>query len=169
MNKVTLKMAFVSGMVLFGATLSAQTAFADTLPLSTPCQGTSLRVEVAGFRDRVGNLRVQVYGKNAEDFLESGKKVVRVEGRVSPSGSMNVCVPLPGPGTYAVVALHDRDSDGRLSVRRDGFGFSRNPKLGFSKPAHDKVKITVPSGTTDVRIVLNYVQGLSARPIKNAD
>src|SRR3546814_18592764 len=66
------------------------------------------------------------YGSDPSEFLESGKKIVRVEGEVSPAGKMSVCVPLPGPGTYALVVLHDRDANGRLSVWSDGVGFSRS-------------------------------------------
>src|SRR3546814_10684460 len=81
---------------------------------------------------------------------------------------MSVCVPLPGPGTYALVVLHDRDANGRLSVWSDGVGFSRNPKLGLSKPDYSRVKVTLPSGTTDIDVLLNYRQGLSVRPLKAA-
>lgn len=166
MNKVTLKATAAGGLALFGAVLPFGPAAADTLPLNTPCTATSARVHVTGFKDRVGNLRVQVYGANPADFLESGKKVVRVEGAVTPVGDMETCVPLPGPGTYALVVLHDRDSNGKLSVWSDGVGFSRNPRLGLSKPDFEKVKVALPKGVTDIRVVLNYRQGLSVRPIR---
>src|SRR3546814_5462938 len=82
---------------------------------------------------------------------------------------MSVRVPLPGPGTYALVVLHDRDANGRLSVWSDGVGFSRNPKLGLSKPDYSRVKVTLPSGTTDIDVTLNYRQGLSVRPLKRSE
>jgi uncharacterized protein (DUF2141 family) len=168
MNKVTVQAAFFGSLMLLSAVLPSGVATANTLPLGTPCEATAARVHVTGFKDRTGNLRVQVYGSNPTEFLESGKKVVRVEGEVSPAGDMNVCVPLPGPGTYALVVLHDRDANGRLSVWSDGVGFSRNPKLGLSKPDFSAVKVTLPSGTTDINVILNYRQGLSVRPLKAA-
>src|SRR3546814_4213445 len=82
---------------------------------------------------------------------------------------MDVCVPLPGPGTYALVVLHDRDANGKLSVWSDGVGFSRNPRLGLSKPDFKRVKVTLPAGTTDIKVTLNYRQGLSVRPLMAAD
>ena len=168
MDKVKAKAAIIGGWALLSGLLPASVSHAGTLPLNTPCQGTAARVHVSGFKDRVGNLRVQVYGNDPADFLESGKKIVRVEGQVSPAGMMDVCVPLPGPGTYALVVLHDRDGNGKLSVWNDGVGFSRNPRLGLSKPDFDKVKVTLPAGTTNVDVVLNYRQGLTVRPLKNA-
>src|SRR3546814_16336237 len=79
-----------------------------SFPTRRPSDLTAARVHVDGFKDRVGNLRVQAYGSDPSEFLESGKKIVRVEGEVSPAGKMSVCVPLPGPGTYAPVVLHDK-------------------------------------------------------------
>lgn len=168
MDKVTARGVFFGSLMLLGAVLPIGVANADTLPLGTSCGETAARVHVDGFKDRVGNLRVQAYGSNPSEFLESGKKIVRVEGEVSPAGGMSVCVPLPGPGTYALVVLHDRDANGRLSVWSDGVGFSRNPKLGLSKPDYSRVKVTLPSGTTDIDVILNYRQGLSVRPLKAA-
>lgn len=168
MDKVTARTAIIGGLALLSGLLPASASLATTLPLTARCEGTAARVHVSGFKDRTGNLRVQVYGSDPAEFLESGKKIVRVEGQVSASGGMDVCVPLPGPGTYALVVLHDRDSDGKLSVWSDGVGFSRNPRLGLSKPDYGKVKVTLPAGTTDIDVVLNYRQGLSVRPLKTA-
>lgn len=166
MNKVTLQAAIFGGLTLFSVVLPSGAAASETLPLGTRCDATSARVHVNGFKDRTGNLRVQAYGANPDEFLESGKKLIRVEGPVSAAGNMDVCVPLPGPGTYALVVLHDRDANGKLSVWSDGVGFSRNPKLGLSKPDYDRVKVTLPSGTTDLAVTLNYRQGFSVRPLK---
>jgi len=58
--------------------------------------------------------------------------------------------------------LHDRDMNGKLSVSKDGFGFSRNPKLGLGKPDYDEVRITVGRGVSDIAVVLNYRRGLFA-------
>jgi uncharacterized protein (DUF2141 family) len=123
-------------------------------------------VRVYGFKDRAGNLRVQAYGDNAEDFLAKGKKLKRVELPVTPAGDMNVCVALPRFGEFALVVLHDRDANGRLSVSKDGVGFSRNPRLGLAKPDYDKVRFVAREGVTIVDVILNYRQGLlSVRPV----
>jgi len=162
MNKVTVNKAIFSGMALLGATLPLTAHASPTLPLDTHCTGTSVRVQIEGFKDRTGNVRVQAYGSNPDDFLASGKKVVRVEGKTPSSGPVRVCVPLPAPGNYALVVLHDRDMNGKLSVSKDGFGFSRNPKLGLGKPDYDEVRITVGRGVSDIAVVLNYRRGLFA-------
>jgi hypothetical protein len=84
---------------------------------------------------------------------------------VMPARNMTLCLPLPGPGAYAIVALHDRDSNDKLSVWSDGVGFSRNPRLGLSKPRPDAFAMDFFAGITPVRIILNYRRGLSVRPL----
>ena len=125
--------------------------------------GTAALVTTHGFKDRKGNLRIAAYHANEEEFLASGKYVQRIDTPMTPSGSMTVCVPLPGPGRYAIVALHDRSADGKLNVFSDGFGFTNNPKLGHSKPAVNLVSVEV-RGVPEYAITLNYVQGFSAKP-----
>lgn len=142
---------------VLGGTAAACDAGAD---------GNAALVTVQGFKDRRGRLRVQTYRGTPEEFLVSGRYLHRAETAVTPAGDMTLCLPLPGPGLYAIVALHDRDSNGKLSVWSDGVGFSRNPRLGLSKPAADATLINFSSALTPVRIVLNYRRGLSVRPLQ---
>lgn len=127
--------------------------------------GPAVLVRIYGFKDRTGNVRVQFYGDNPEEFLAKGKKVKRVELPTTPAGDMNVCAELPNYGDFALVVLHDRDANGKLSVWNDGVGFSNNPKLGLSKPDHDKVVFTARPGVSVIDVVLNYRKGLSVKPL----
>jgi uncharacterized protein (DUF2141 family) len=124
---------------------------------------TAALATVHGFRDRTGNLRIAIYRANEEEFLASGRYVQRIDTPLTASGDMTVCAPVPGPGEYVVVALHDRDANGKLNPFHDGAGFSRNPKLGLSKPKVAKVQIRL-DGVTPMSIELNYLQGLRAAP-----
>lgn len=42
------------------------------------------------------------------------------------------------PGRYAIAVIHDENSNARLDtfagIPREGFGFSRNPRIGFGPP-----------------------------------
>jgi uncharacterized protein (DUF2141 family) len=127
--------------------------------------GTAALVTVHGFKDRKGQLRVQNYRGTKEEYLVEGHYLHREQMPVSAEGDMTLCLPLPGPGTYVIIALHDRDMNGKLSVWSDGIGFSRNPRLGFAKPHPEATLITFPEGVTPIRIVLNYRRGLAVRPV----
>ncbi|MFS0736057.1 DUF2141 domain-containing protein [Sphingomonas sp. 1P06PA] len=126
-------------------------------------------VNVEGFKQRSGMLRVQVYGDNPADFLAKGRKLKRIDVPVSRTGPMAVCVALPQPGQYAVAVRHDVDGNGK-SGWNDGGGFSRNPRISLTslKPDYREVAIPVGRGVREVGVVLNYRQGLSIKPIAMA-
>ncbi len=125
--------------------------------------GTAALVTVDGFRDRTGNLRIAIYRAIEDEYLESGKYVQRLDTKVTEDGAMTVCAPVPGPGRYAVFALHDRNENGKMDPFRDGVGMSNNPKFGLSKPKLDMVEIDL-GGVTPMSIGLNYLQGFSVKP-----
>ena len=126
-------------------------------------QETAALATVHGFRDRKGNLRIAIYRAREEEFLASGRYVQRLDVPMTASGEMTVCAPVPEPGDYIVVALHDRDANGKLGPFKDGAGFSRNPKLALAKPKVESVQVRL-DGVTPLRIELNYLQGLKPAP-----
>ncbi|WP_353229472.1 DUF2141 domain-containing protein [Novosphingobium sp.] len=129
--------------------------------------GPALMVEVAGMKDHTGSLKVEVYPAAEGDFLAddnvlimAGKTFRRSEVAVPADRPPHLCVRVPGPGRYAVMVLHDRDSNHRFNWQHDGVGFSANPKLGWSKPKAASVGVTAGAGITPLRIVMNYRNGV---------
>lgn len=117
---------------------------------------TRLMVMVDNIHSEEGQIRVQVYGDNPDEFLAKGAKLVRVDTPVDIDGT-EVCVPLPGPGEFALVVMHDRNKNGRADFLTEGFGFSNNPKLGLGQPDYDEVSFRVGPGVTKMDISLLYV------------
>jgi uncharacterized protein (DUF2141 family) len=128
--------------------------------------GPAALVTVEGFKDRAGQLRIAIYPANEADFLAPARYVQRLDTPLTAGGSMTVCAPVPAPGDYVVVALHDRDRNGKLGPFRDGAGFSRNPKLGLAKPKIETVRVRLDA-VTPLSITLNYLQGLRPAPVKS--
>ena len=136
--------------------------------------GPALLVEAVGMKDRTGNMKLEVYPSNEKDFLAddniqvaAGKTFRRVEVPVPQSGAVVLCVRIPGPGTYAVSVLHDRNTDRRFNWKIDGIGFSGNPKLGWSKPNYRKSSVSVSSGgVSRIAVTMNYKNGLGVSPLK---
>jgi len=139
-------------------------------PDAAHCRAGSARpamlVDVGGFKDRQGTLRVQLYAASPGDFLARGRGLKRIDLPLTPTGPMQVCVALPRPGAYAVAVRHDADGNGK-SGWNDGGGFSNNPHLSLTnlKPSYRQVAVRVGNGVRPVRVILNYRRGLWIGPI----
>lgn len=135
--------------------------------------GAAFLVGVNGLKDRRGQLKLEVYPANDQDFLaddniliSSGKTFRRVVVGVPAAPIPVLCVRVPGPGRYAVMVLHDRDSNRKFGWRMDGVGFASNPRLGLSKPKARVASATAGSDPTRIDIVMNYARGLGMRPLR---
>lgn len=166
MSRLFLSIA-VGAAALTASAAPAQAALGpDAAACSPGANRPAVLVSVNGFKNRVGKLRIQLYGDNPSDFLERGKKLKRIDLPVTRGGAMNVCVAVPSAGTYAIAVRHDADANGK-SNWNDGGGFSNNPKLSLLKlkPSHRSTAVTVGRGVKTVPVVLNYRSGLSISPI----
>ena len=136
--------------------------------------GPAFLVEVIGMKDRTGMLKLEVYPNNDADFLQddnilinAGKVFRRVETETPQNGPVLMCVRVPGPGTYSVSLLHDRDRNRKFGWTVDGIGFASNPRLGWSKPKAAVTRAVAGNGPTRIQIVMNYRRGLGVSPLKN--
>lgn len=130
----------------------------------------AMLVHITGFKARTGIIRVQSYGGDPDRYFDKGSYLKRVEVRVPAQGPLDVCLPVPGPGRYAVSVRHDLNGSGKTDMH-DGGGMSGNPSVSVldlilkRKPSPDAVAIQVGRGVKMVPIVLDYVQGGSFRPV----
>lgn len=139
--------------------------------------GPAFLVDVEGLKDRQGALKLELYPANDHDFLEDdnilisqGKAFRRVEVSVPASGIPRLCIRAPAAGSYALMVLHDRDNNHKLTLSKDGVGFANNPRLGWSKPKVASVSAQVSSGITELHIIVNYNKGFyTFRPLKARD
>ena len=167
--------ALILGLVCFGSQSSFATGDAlgpEAAACSHTANGPSILLRIYGFKDRSGNVRIELYPATPEDFLASrtklsaeGKVFKRIEVSTPTKGDAHVCIELPDFGSYSLSVLHDRNASGKLDPFSDGFGFPNNPKLGMSKPNVEDVTVIV-FGKMNLDIVLNYWMGFSARPLK---
>jgi len=165
----TLRKTAVAAALTLAVAMPAAPSAAVVGPDAARCRsgaGPALLVNVAGLRNRNGSVRVMVYGHNPDEFLVRGKYLRRVDVPVAANGSMQVCVALPGTGTYAIAVRHDADANHKTGWN-DGGGYSNNPPLSITnlKPPYRRVAVNVGNGVKPVNVVLNYRQGFSVRPI----
>lgn len=129
--------------------------------------GPAVLLLATGLKDRQGRIKAELYPATEADFLAddnvlimAGKAFRRVEMAVPPSGPVQLCIRVPGPGSYAVTVLHDRDANRKFGLSSDGVGFSNNPRLGLSKPKAEAVKMSAGGGLTPLTVRMNYRRGL---------
>jgi uncharacterized protein (DUF2141 family) len=132
-------------------------------------KGPAVLVKIHGFKDRVGNVRLQTYSDKQEELLEKGKYFNRIIQAISPTGDVLVCMPVPKPGRYVIFVQHDRNANGSLGTS-DGAGFSNNPKLKFGlpkppKPSAREIAVDATGGVVKTDVLLNYLSGFSIRPV----
>lgn len=65
-------------------------------------------------------------------------------------------------GRYAVAVIHDANEDGKLNsgflgIPKEGFGFSRNPKIRTSAPDFEDTAILLADQSTSIQILLKYL------------
>jgi uncharacterized protein (DUF2141 family) len=122
-------------------------------------------VHVAGLKNGAGQVRVQAYGPGPGHYLQKGQWAGRVDVQVAGRRSLDVCLPLPSAGQYAIAVRHDANAN-RKSDWNDGAGFSRNPRLSLlGRPSFGQTAVAVQRGATRVGVVMNYRQGITVGPI----
>ena len=121
-------------------------------------------VHVAGFKQVSGQIKVSLYGADTSRWLAKKGRISRVKMPVT-GRAMDICLPVPAPGRYAIAVHHDLNANGDRD-RQDGGGYSRDPKVGLlnPKPAFDKAAFRVGTGTARVGVTLLYIHGLSVGP-----
>lgn len=123
-----------------------------------PGSGPAVRVTVRGIKTATGKIRLQSYRATKEDWLAKGKWINRIE-VPARKGSMTFCVPLPGPGAYALAARHDANDNNETDIWEDGGAMSNNPSiniLNLGRPSIDKTRFTIEDGVERMSITMLY-------------
>ena len=121
--------------------------------------GAAVKVQISGIESATGTIRVQSYRGTKEDWLEKGRWINRIE-LPAKKGSMTVCMPLPGPGTYGIAVRHDANGNGKTDISQDGGGMSNNPSINIfnlGKPSYKKTQFVVGDSVTSIGITMRYM------------
>lgn len=151
--------------------LSQTSAATSVQPISSAdksckptANGGAALVSVPKLKDVKGDVRVELYRNDPENFLKRAGRELRIELPANVDG-FSVCVRSEKRDRYAIVVIHDRKGTGKFDAFNDGVGLSHNPKLGRSRPPIDPALIDFGETTLKVPITMNYLRGFSMRPI----
>lgn len=124
-------------------------------------------VHVAGFKQAKGQVKISVYGSDSSRWLAKKGRVAKVKVPVT-GRAMNVCIPVPTPGRYAVAVHHDFNLNGNRDAQ-DGGGYSRNPRVTLlnPKPSYTRAAFNVGNGPARIGVTLLYIKGLGVGPAES--
>jgi uncharacterized protein (DUF2141 family) len=125
------------------------------------CEGSNpaVRVTVTGISSSNGSIRVQSYRATAADWLTKGRWLSRIQ-QPARRGTMTFCVPVAGPGNYAIAVRHDVNGNGETDLRTDGGGMSNNPSINvfnLGRPSVQKTTFAVGNGVRAIQINMRYM------------
>lgn len=137
--------------MLLGALLPA------AAPVANPA--ASLEIDVAGMRSARGLIRVCLTAdpKNFPGCVDDKRAVTR---SVPASQHIIRFDDLP-PGKYAAALIHDENSNAKLDtlmgIPREGFGFSRNPPIGFGPPRFVAAEFALGTVAQAQQVTMRYI------------
>jgi uncharacterized protein (DUF2141 family) len=127
---------------------------------ATAASSSRLTVEVSGLRNEEGMVCLSLFS-NEEGFPSSSDRAV-FSRCIEAGEASSVTFDQLASGRYSVAVIHDANQDdklntGFLGIPTEGFGFSRNPRIGTSAPSFSDTAILVSGESTIIKINLKYI------------
>jgi uncharacterized protein (DUF2141 family) len=164
----TILILALAGFAAFPAAAPAQAAMLGDVSACEVGDMPAIRANIVGLKDRTGELKLELYPANKDDFLKDdrdllkeGKVFRRVRVATPGTGPVSLCISVPHPGRYALLFTHDRDGKNKFNFWTDGAGFPSNKKLGRARTEVNEATIDVPDGVATTTIVAQYLRGFS--------
>lgn len=151
-----------TALLALSLSVPAQAQYRNRLSHSiAPCQGSgpAVWIQVTNIASSEGTLRIQLYRGTREDWLESGRWINRIE-LPAREGTMQVCMPAPEEGDYAIAIRHDRNDNGRTDISSDGGGMSNNPSINIfnlGKPGVNRTRFSLGREVLPMSIRMRYL------------
>lgn len=125
-----------------------------------PAARATLDISVSGLRSKKGDVLVCL-SNNPKYFPDCTKDRAARKIRVTASSAADVQIADIKPGVYAVALVHDENGNGKMDMRlflpREGFGFSRNPKIGMGPPKFTAAQFTVGADNLSYVVKIKYI------------
>ncbi len=119
--------------------------------------GVDLSVE--GLRSQKGVVRICLT-RNPAHFPDCNADPKAVSRTLPAAQAKRLSFADLAPGSYALALFHDENRNSRLdtfaAIPREGFGFSRNPKIRFGAPSFNQVAFPVTSAPVQVTVRMQY-------------
>ncbi len=127
------------------------------LPGAAPI--STLKLSIEKVRSHKGVLRVCLTAdpKNFPGCVDDAHAMTRTV----PAGQADISMDGLPHGDYAAAVIHDENDNARLDtfmgIPKEGFGFSRNPPIGFGAPRFTAARFVIDSDVSTQGIRMHYL------------
>ena len=122
--------------------------------------GTAIDIHIEGLRNTQGIVRLCLT-RNEAHFPDCNGDPAAIKRSIPAARAAQVRIEGAAPGTYALAVIHDENSNGRLdrfmAIPREGFGFSRNPRIRMGPPRFEEVRFEVSGTQVRQTVRLRYL------------
>jgi uncharacterized protein (DUF2141 family) len=128
----------------------------------TPAPGKNqIEVQIIGLRNSKGHVRCSLFS-SAEDFPKKTEKATGLSTADISDGRASCEFKDIPPGTYAIAAFHDENSNGRLDtnfmgIPREGVGASNGATGHLGPPKFEAAAFHFSGGQLNLEIRVNYL------------
>ena len=123
-------------------------------------QAADVEVQVQGLRNTRGMVRLCLT-RNQAHFPDCNRDPAAVKHSVASAQAGSIRLTGLGEGTYALSVIHDENANGRLdrftAIPREGFGFSRNPRIRMGPPSFEEVRFALGAGGSRQIVRMKYL------------
>ena len=99
--------------------------------------------------------------QNAKAFPDCSKDAGALKKLVPAADAARIVFKNVAAGTYAVAIVHDENSNNKMDLRifipREGFAFSRNPKIGVGPPKFSSASFAVGDADVAQSVKMKYI------------
>jgi len=122
-------------------------------------QGNTITVAVSGLRNNTGDVRCGLFN-SAATFPKGGQEFKGVQAPIANQQATCTFTDVP-PGTYAVALFHAEQGQTKMptslfGMPEDGYGFSRNAKIGMGPPPFNDAAYSYAGGATTWPVAITY-------------
>lgn len=119
-----------------------------------------MQLGVTGLRSAKGQILVCVT-RNPKAFPDCSKDATAKRLAVPAAKAGQISVEGLAPGQWAVALVHDENSNTKMDMAlvmpKEGFGFSRDPKIGFGPPKFASAAIMLAVGENKHGVKMKYM------------
>lgn len=128
--------------------------------LTAAFEAGEVEVQVQGLRNARGLVRLCLT-RNPAHFPNCNGDPAAVKRSVAAGEAGSIRLSGVAPGVYALAVIHDENGNGRLdrflAIPREGFAFSRNPRIRMGPPSFAEVRFDVAGAPVRQAVRMKYL------------